>query len=211
MTKNEFEDSFYKAYDPWHGDLTDTRSLSDVIWPIVEQYAEAYKVAAIEKANLYISPAAEAEIDRLQKALDAIAKLPYIHYKTDSEEVASLKAENNRLLAKIREWEAAIEPTRNIDDEFLRLKAQLTPDNWTIGEKMTFFGFFVHGWYGRMNEAAYQKEVVPSPPQSVEDWTMGGKWGIPEDIKPAEYPCKTCLRTPSQVDGYCKICNTEIH
>ena len=42
--------------------------------------------------------------------------------------------------------------------EWERLKKVLSPENWNAGQEATYFGFFCHGWYGRLNEAAYQAE-----------------------------------------------------
>ena len=42
--------------------------------------------------------------------------------------------------------------------EWERLKKTLGPVNWDAGQEATYFGFFCHGWYGRLNEAAYQAE-----------------------------------------------------
>ena len=42
--------------------------------------------------------------------------------------------------------------------EWERLKKSLSPKNWDAGQEGTYFGFFCHGWYGRLNEAAYQYE-----------------------------------------------------
>jgi hypothetical protein len=42
--------------------------------------------------------------------------------------------------------------------EWERLKKVLSSENWNAGQEATFFGFFCHGWYGRLNEAAYQAE-----------------------------------------------------
>jgi len=42
--------------------------------------------------------------------------------------------------------------------EFERLLTQLgDTTKWTIGEKATYYGFFLHGWYGRTNQAEYQR------------------------------------------------------
>lgn len=42
--------------------------------------------------------------------------------------------------------------------EWERLKKAVGPVNWDVGQEVTYFGFFCHGWYGRRNEAAYQYE-----------------------------------------------------
>lgn len=41
-------------------------------------------------------------------------------------------------------------------DEWNRLKQQLDSSNWTASEASTFYAFFLHGWFGRANQAAYQ-------------------------------------------------------
>lgn len=45
-----------------------------------------------------------------------------------------------------------------LKSEWERLKKVLSPENWDAGQNATYFGFFCHGWYGRLNEAAYQTE-----------------------------------------------------
>lgn len=45
-----------------------------------------------------------------------------------------------------------------IEREWKRLKKSLSSKNWDAGQEATYFGFFCHGWYGRLNEAAYQAE-----------------------------------------------------
>lgn len=42
--------------------------------------------------------------------------------------------------------------------EWQRLKKVLNSKNWDAGQEATYFGFFCHGWYGRINKAAYQDE-----------------------------------------------------
>ena len=42
--------------------------------------------------------------------------------------------------------------------EWERLKKVCSSENWDAGQEVTYFGFFCHGWYGRLNEAAYQAE-----------------------------------------------------
>lgn len=42
--------------------------------------------------------------------------------------------------------------------EWERCKKVLSPEKWDAGQNATYFGFFCHGWYGRLNEAAYQTE-----------------------------------------------------
>ena len=42
--------------------------------------------------------------------------------------------------------------------EWERLKKVCGSENWDAGQQVTYFGFFCHGWYGRLNEAAYQYE-----------------------------------------------------
>jgi hypothetical protein len=43
-----------------------------------------------------------------------------------------------------------------LDKEWERLKKALSSKNWDAGQEATYFGFFCHGWYGRLNEASYQ-------------------------------------------------------
>lgn len=43
-------------------------------------------------------------------------------------------------------------------EEWERLKKSLSSKNWNAGQEANYFGFFCHGWYGRLNEAAYQAE-----------------------------------------------------
>ena len=44
-------------------------------------------------------------------------------------------------------------------DEFERLLPALSgTDKWTADERIKYFGFFCHGWYGRAGEAEYQRE-----------------------------------------------------
>ena len=45
-----------------------------------------------------------------------------------------------------------------IEREWERLKKSLSSKNWDAEQEATYFGFFCHGWYGRLNEAAYQAE-----------------------------------------------------
>ena len=59
--------------------------------------------------------------------------------------------------------------------EWERLQKVLGPTNWTAGEHATYFGFFCHGWYGRLNEAAYQAENTEQQAQAdhsdrLTDW-----------------------------------------
>ena len=42
--------------------------------------------------------------------------------------------------------------------EWERLKKAVGSADWDAGQQGTYFGFFCHGWYGRLNEAAYQVE-----------------------------------------------------
>lgn len=42
--------------------------------------------------------------------------------------------------------------------EWERLKKAVDSADWDAGQEVTYFGFFCHGWYGRLNEAAYQAE-----------------------------------------------------
>jgi hypothetical protein len=41
-------------------------------------------------------------------------------------------------------------------EQFDLLKECLTSKTWTAGDHGHFYGFFLHGWLGRMNEATYQ-------------------------------------------------------
>lgn len=48
-------------------------------------------------------------------------------------------------------------PSDSVRAEFEKLLPQLAnPEKWTVGERANYFGFFCHGWYGRVGEAAYQ-------------------------------------------------------
>ena len=42
--------------------------------------------------------------------------------------------------------------------EWQRPKKVLNSKNWDAGQEATYFAFFCHGWYGRINKAAYQAE-----------------------------------------------------
>ena len=42
--------------------------------------------------------------------------------------------------------------------EWERLQKAVDSADWDVGQHVTYFGFFCHGWYGRLNEAAYQAE-----------------------------------------------------
>ena len=46
----------------------------------------------------------------------------------------------------------------DVETEFKRLKTQCDTSTWTIHDERNFYAMFLHGWYGRANEAAYQKE-----------------------------------------------------
>ncbi|MFA5529194.1 MAG: hypothetical protein WDA11_00865 [Thiohalomonadaceae bacterium] len=48
-------------------------------------------------------------------------------------------------------------PEDRLKEEWERLRSKLG-DTWTAAESSTYFGFFCHGWYGRVNTAAYQYE-----------------------------------------------------
>lgn len=58
-------------------------------------------------------------------------------------------------------WQAynKIVNQNNPSKEFDKLMSKLEDTSkWTVAEKTNHYGFFIHGWYGRTNEAAYQKE-----------------------------------------------------
>lgn len=44
-----------------------------------------------------------------------------------------------------------------LKEEWEKLRSKLgDTSKWTVGEAANYYGFFCHGWYGRVNTAAYQ-------------------------------------------------------
>jgi len=68
-----------------------------------------------------------------------------------------------------------VNPTSTAEEEFNRLLTCLNSEHWSCGEKNVHYGFFLHGWYGRANEAAYQAETAAS-----------GQSALPKSPKPAD-------------------------
>lgn len=60
-----------------------------------------------------------------------------------------------------------MKPADDLQAEFARLLPQLDTRNWTASEHAAFFGMFAHGWYGRADEAAYQR-AAEQPYESVQ-------------------------------------------
>ena len=57
--------------------------------------------------------------------------------------------------------------------EWERLKKAVDSADWDTGREVTYFGFFCHGWYGRLNEAAYQAENISGVPPTGFEFLTG--------------------------------------
>ena len=62
--------------------------------------------------------------------------------------------------------------------EWERLKKSLSSKNWNAGQEANYFGFFCHGWYGRLNEAAYQNENTEQQAQADHSYSLPERYWI---------------------------------
>lgn len=70
--------------------------------------------------------------------------------------LAELLIESNAALTDLRAQLARCRLDSGKEEEWAKLKAQLNHEKWNAGEESAFYSFFLHGWYGRTGEAAYQ-------------------------------------------------------
>ena len=68
----------------------------------------------------------------------------------------------SKSVAKIEELLDTIDDNKENTAQYAAWKLLLTKlgttNNWDVGDQATYYAFFLHGWHGRVGEAAFQSE-----------------------------------------------------